>query len=148
MTEYFARLDWELERQSMPAEYAKYISHVFCNDCELRSPAKYHFFYHKCAHCSSYNTTVLRTENTEKNTTASPTEEATTECSLPSSTETTTARRLSLHPSVLTRPDSTGYETPSDQHQEQDQSLESASAQRTNGSMDENTQPSSSRHLG
>ncbi|CAO3620988.1 unnamed protein product [Cunninghamella blakesleeana] len=66
MSEYFARLDRELERQTMPAEYDKYISHVFCNDCERRSPAKYHFFYHKCGHCKSYNTTVLRTENTEE----------------------------------------------------------------------------------
>lgn len=50
----------------MPPEYAKYISHIFCNDCEKKSTAKYHFFYHKCVHCGSYNTTVLRTENTEE----------------------------------------------------------------------------------
>ncbi|CAO3614139.1 unnamed protein product [Cunninghamella echinulata] len=68
MSDYFARLDRELERQTMPSEYDKYISHVFCNDCERRSPAKYHFFYHKCGHCKSYNTTVLRTENTEEST--------------------------------------------------------------------------------
>ncbi|ORZ07856.1 zinc-ribbon-domain-containing protein [Absidia repens] len=90
MSEYFARLDRELERQSMPAEYAKYISHVFCNDCELRSPAKYHFFYHKCAHCSSYNTTVLRTENTDTDDPSSlPT--ATTASSMATDTTTTTA---------------------------------------------------------
>ncbi|KAF7727923.1 hypothetical protein EC973_006922 [Apophysomyces ossiformis] len=66
MFTYFARLDRELERQSMPPEYEKYISHIFCNDCERKSPAKYHFFYHKCGHCRSYNTTVLKTENTEE----------------------------------------------------------------------------------
>jgi hypothetical protein len=65
MSEYFNRLDKDLERQPMPSEYEKYISHIFCNDCEKKSPAKYHFFYHKCSHCNSYNTTVLRTENTE-----------------------------------------------------------------------------------
>ncbi|KAI8997030.1 zinc-ribbon-domain-containing protein [Pilobolus umbonatus] len=66
MSEYFNRLDKDLERQPMPPEYEKYISHIFCNDCEKKSPAKYHFFYHKCAHCRSFNTTVLRTENTEE----------------------------------------------------------------------------------
>ncbi|KAI7902171.1 zinc-ribbon-domain-containing protein [Cokeromyces recurvatus] len=66
MSEYFNRLDKDLERQPMPAEYEKYISHIFCNDCEKKSAAKYHFFYHKCKHCSSFNTTVLRTENTEE----------------------------------------------------------------------------------
>ncbi|ORZ05264.1 zinc-ribbon-domain-containing protein [Absidia repens] len=65
MSHYFARLDRALERQSMPDEYAHVLSHVFCNDCERRCAAPYHFFYHKCAHCASYNTTVLRTEKTE-----------------------------------------------------------------------------------
>lgn len=50
----------------MPAEYEKFISHIFCNDCEEKTPAKYHFFYHKCGHCGSFNTTVLKTENTEE----------------------------------------------------------------------------------
>ncbi|KAI9249155.1 zinc-ribbon-domain-containing protein [Phascolomyces articulosus] len=66
MSEYFARLDRELVRQPMPPEYEKYVSHIFCNDCEKKSSAKYHFFYHKCTHCGSYNTTVLKTENTEE----------------------------------------------------------------------------------
>ncbi|KAI7851356.1 zinc-ribbon-domain-containing protein [Circinella umbellata] len=66
MSEYFARLDRELVRQPMPPEYEKYVSHIFCNDCEKKSSAKYHFFYHKCTDCGSYNTTVLKTENTEE----------------------------------------------------------------------------------
>ncbi|ORX42420.1 zf-CHY-domain-containing protein [Hesseltinella vesiculosa] len=63
MSEYFRRLDRELERQSMPTEYQKFVSVIFCNDCEQKSCAKYHFFYHKCKRCLSYNTTVLRTES-------------------------------------------------------------------------------------
>ncbi|KAI8059471.1 zinc-ribbon-domain-containing protein [Gongronella butleri] len=63
MSEYFQRLDRELERQSMPSEYQKFESVIFCNDCEKKSRAKYHFFYHKCKHCDSFNTTVLRTES-------------------------------------------------------------------------------------
>lgn len=66
MSAYFERLDRDLQRQPMPAEYEKFISHIFCNDCEEKSPAKYHFFYHKCSKCGSYNTTVLKTENTEE----------------------------------------------------------------------------------
>ncbi|CEI86363.1 hypothetical protein RMCBS344292_00805 [Rhizopus microsporus] len=66
MSEYFERLDKDLERQPMPPEYDKYISHIFCNDCEKKTQAKYHFFYHKCGHCGSFNTTVLKTENTEE----------------------------------------------------------------------------------
>ncbi|KAI9025760.1 zinc-ribbon-domain-containing protein, partial [Phycomyces nitens] len=63
MKEYFNRLDQELQRQPMPVEYEHYLSYIFCNDCEEKSIAKYHFFYHKCKHCKSYNTTVLKTEN-------------------------------------------------------------------------------------
>ncbi|KAI8090148.1 zinc-ribbon-domain-containing protein [Gilbertella persicaria] len=73
MSEYFNRLDKDLERQPMPAEYEKYISHIFCNDCEQKTPAKYHFFYHKCGHCGSFNTTVLKTENTEETKRTQPT---------------------------------------------------------------------------
>ncbi|KAI8137260.1 zinc-ribbon-domain-containing protein [Fennellomyces sp. T-0311] len=61
MSEYFALLDREIAEQPMPQDYKDYVSHIFCNDCETRSTAPYHFFYHKCRHCSSYNTTVLRT---------------------------------------------------------------------------------------
>ncbi|OAD80342.1 hypothetical protein PHYBLDRAFT_99199, partial [Phycomyces blakesleeanus NRRL 1555(-)] len=58
MEDYFNRLDQELQRQPMPAEYENYLSYIFCNDCEEKSVAKYHFFYHKCKNCKSYNTTV------------------------------------------------------------------------------------------
>lgn len=29
---------------------------VMCNDCGKHSEAPFHFVYHKCAHCASYNT--------------------------------------------------------------------------------------------
>ena len=32
---------------------------VSCNDCGKESDAKFHFVYHACAHCRSYNTSVL-----------------------------------------------------------------------------------------
>ncbi|KAI9320046.1 zinc-ribbon-domain-containing protein, partial [Dichotomocladium elegans] len=48
MSDYFKRLDRELERQPMPKEYESCVSYIFCNDCEQKSRAKFHFFYHKC----------------------------------------------------------------------------------------------------
>lgn len=32
---------------------------LLCNDCEERSSAPFHFVYHKCGHCASYNTRIL-----------------------------------------------------------------------------------------
>ena len=61
MTDYFNFLDQELSQQTMPSDYKHLISHIFCNDCEKRSETNYHFFYHKCCHCKSYNTAVLKT---------------------------------------------------------------------------------------
>jgi hypothetical protein len=85
MAEYFSRIDSALDQHQMPAEYVDHLSLVFCNDCENRSLAKYHFMYHKCSAmievteqavnpstgaqeerksqrvCSSYNTKVLQT---------------------------------------------------------------------------------------
>jgi len=29
---------------------------IFCNDCEKNSQTPFHWVYHKCTHCSSYNT--------------------------------------------------------------------------------------------
>lgn len=95
MSEYFNRLDKDLERQPMPAEYEKFISHIFCNDCEKKTPAKYHFFYHKCGHCGSFNTTVLKTENTEETAQKAASSSSTTTLAASdapsSSTATTTA---------------------------------------------------------
>ncbi|KAI9189617.1 hypothetical protein H9P43_001050 [Blastocladiella emersonii ATCC 22665] len=85
MSEYFSRIEQALKQHQMPPEYANHASLVFCNDCEARSVAPYHFMYHKCggsievaeqvvnqttgqpetrkvAHpCGSYNTKVLQT---------------------------------------------------------------------------------------
>lgn len=32
---------------------------VMCNDCGKHSKAPFHFVYHKCAHCASYNTRLV-----------------------------------------------------------------------------------------
>ena len=45
----------------MPLEYSDTFTHVYCNDCEKKSHAKFHFIYHKCGHCKGYNTKILGT---------------------------------------------------------------------------------------
>lgn len=46
----------------MPTEYNNTYSEIYCNDCEKRSFAKFHFIYHKCGHCLGYNTKTLSTQ--------------------------------------------------------------------------------------
>lgn len=59
MSFLYRKLDEVLSAQPMPDEYAKDRSLILCNDCERRSETKYHFLYHKCVLCNSYNTKVI-----------------------------------------------------------------------------------------
>ena len=61
MTEYFKRIDAMLAQHTMPPEYANTRSYIYCNDCEKKSFAKFHFLYHKCGSCGGYNSKVLET---------------------------------------------------------------------------------------
>ncbi|KAI8620629.1 zinc-ribbon-domain-containing protein [Chytriomyces sp. MP71] len=61
MTEYFKRIDAMLAQHQMPPEYNKTQTFIYCNDCEKKCYAKFHFLYHKCIHCKGYNTKVLQT---------------------------------------------------------------------------------------
>ncbi|KAJ1553192.1 hypothetical protein HK096_008883 [Nowakowskiella sp. JEL0078] len=61
MTEYFRRIDAMLANHQMPPEYVNTQSYIYCNDCEKKSNAKFHFLYHKCLNCNGYNTKVLYT---------------------------------------------------------------------------------------
>ncbi|KAJ3237484.1 hypothetical protein HDU81_009428 [Chytriomyces hyalinus] len=61
MTEYFKRIDTMLSHHQMPPEYSKTQTYIYCNDCEKKCYAKFHFLYHKCFHCKGYNTKVLQT---------------------------------------------------------------------------------------
>ena len=58
---YFKRIDLALAQHKMPEEYSETYSYVYCNDCEKKSHARYHFIYHKCGHCKGYNSKVLGT---------------------------------------------------------------------------------------
>ncbi|KAJ3285005.1 hypothetical protein HK104_009676 [Borealophlyctis nickersoniae] len=61
MRDYFKRIDQALAQQEMPTEYANLVNYVYCNDCEKKCYAKFHFMHHKCAFCLGYNTKVLQT---------------------------------------------------------------------------------------
>lgn len=52
-------IDSLLAAERLPAQYAAQTQPVLCNDCGATSDALYHFVYHKCGACASYNTRVL-----------------------------------------------------------------------------------------
>lgn len=61
MTAHFASLDLLLQAYPMPPEFASWRARVLCQDCgEESGDVPYHFCYHKCPQCGSYNTRVLQ----------------------------------------------------------------------------------------
>ena len=61
MTDYYRRIDESLIQDKMPEEYNDTYCNIYCNECEKKSVAKYHFLYHKCGHCFGYNTKKMET---------------------------------------------------------------------------------------
>ena len=61
MTGIFKQIDDLLtsEMPGMPDEYKNVRTRVLCSDCEQKTMAPFHFVYHKCTNCSSYNTKVV-----------------------------------------------------------------------------------------
>ncbi|KAI9505695.1 zinc-ribbon-domain-containing protein [Coemansia spiralis] len=57
----FSAIDNYMNISCMPIEYKNMQARVFCNDCHQRSVTKFHFIYHKCLQCDSYNTSLLST---------------------------------------------------------------------------------------
>ncbi|CAM9778753.1 unnamed protein product [Chrysoparadoxa australica] len=58
MTEYFSQLDGVVAAQPMPPEFSDWKAIIVCHDCEGQSTVPFHFCYHKCTSCGSYNTRV------------------------------------------------------------------------------------------
>ena len=58
MTHHWQSIDNMLTNHNMPDEYSSWTSDIFCNDCNNKSTAKYHFVYHKCGNCGSYNPVI------------------------------------------------------------------------------------------
>ncbi|CAH8391101.1 unnamed protein product [Eruca vesicaria subsp. sativa] len=59
MQVYFRMLDALLAEQKMPDEYLNQTQVILCNDCGRKGNVPYHWLYHKCSCCASYNTRLL-----------------------------------------------------------------------------------------
>ncbi|KAK1269905.1 hypothetical protein QJS04_geneDACA018521 [Acorus gramineus] len=61
MAVYFGMLDALLATELLPEEYRDRCQDILCNDCEKKGIARFHWLYHKCGSCGSYNTRVIKT---------------------------------------------------------------------------------------
>ncbi|CAH9082719.1 unnamed protein product [Cuscuta europaea] len=59
MAIYFGMIDALLANEVLPEEYRNRQQDILCNDCEKKGVASFHWLYHKCAQCGSYNTRVM-----------------------------------------------------------------------------------------
>ncbi|XP_021808362.1 zinc finger protein BRUTUS-like At1g18910 isoform X1 [Prunus avium] len=59
MQVYFKMLDAFLAEEKTPNEYSGQTQVILCNDCEKKGTAPFHWLYHKCSSCGSYNTRIL-----------------------------------------------------------------------------------------
>ncbi|KAK6276514.1 PREDICTED: uncharacterized protein LOC18604147 [Theobroma cacao] len=62
MAVYFGMLDALLAAEELPEEYRDRCQDILCNDCDRKGTAGFHWLYHKCGNCGSYNTRVIKTE--------------------------------------------------------------------------------------
>ena len=58
LTDMWRQIDAALESHNMPDEFKDWTADIYCNDCEKKTNTKYHFSYHKCQECGSYNTVI------------------------------------------------------------------------------------------
>ncbi|KAI9117590.1 hypothetical protein K1719_011756 [Acacia pycnantha] len=59
MQVYFRMLDALLAEEKIPDEHLGQTQMILCNDCEKKGTAPFHWLYHKCSSCGSYNTRVI-----------------------------------------------------------------------------------------
>ncbi|KAL6178124.1 hypothetical protein ACLB2K_049643 [Fragaria x ananassa] len=55
----FRMYDAYLAGEKLPDEYSGRTQAILCNDCEKKGTAPFHWLYHKCSSCGSYNTRLL-----------------------------------------------------------------------------------------
>ncbi|KAI5083489.1 hypothetical protein GOP47_0003232 [Adiantum capillus-veneris] len=59
MNVYFGMLDALLASEQLPEEYRDRQQNILCNDCGQKGTAAFHWLYHKCCQCGSYNTRTI-----------------------------------------------------------------------------------------
>ncbi|PAN29073.1 hypothetical protein PAHAL_5G200400 [Panicum hallii] len=65
MAVYFGMLDALLAAEELPEEYQDRCQDILCNDCEKKGRCRFHWLYHKCGSCGSYNTRVIKTDTAD-----------------------------------------------------------------------------------
>lgn len=71
MAVYFGMLDALLASEDLPEEYRDRCQDILCNDCDKKGTARFHWLYHKCGFCGSYNTRVIKVDSANNNCTTS-----------------------------------------------------------------------------
>ncbi|KAG5135717.1 hypothetical protein JHK82_020448 [Glycine max] len=62
MAVYFGMLDALLAAEELPEEYKDRCQDILCHDCDRKGTSRFHWLYHKCGFCGSYNTRVIKCE--------------------------------------------------------------------------------------
>ncbi|XP_057750044.1 zinc finger protein BRUTUS-like [Arachis stenosperma] len=62
MAVYFGMLDALLATEDLPEEYKDRCQDILCHDCDKKGTSRFHWLYHKCGFCGSYNTRVIKGE--------------------------------------------------------------------------------------
>ncbi|XP_050377186.1 zinc finger protein BRUTUS-like At1g74770 [Argentina anserina] len=55
----FRMFDAYMAGEKLPDEYSGRTQAILCNDCEKKGKSPFHWLYHKCSSCGSYNTSLL-----------------------------------------------------------------------------------------
>ncbi|XP_051146044.1 zinc finger protein BRUTUS-like [Andrographis paniculata] len=63
MSVYFGMLDALMASEVLPEEYRNHCQDILCNDCDRKGTAPFHWLYHKCSFCGSYNTKVIKVDH-------------------------------------------------------------------------------------
>ncbi|XP_010906998.2 zinc finger protein BRUTUS isoform X1 [Elaeis guineensis] len=63
MAVYFGMLDALLAAEELPEEYRDRCQDILCNDCDKKGMTRFHWLYHKCSFCGSYNTRVIKADS-------------------------------------------------------------------------------------
>ena len=60
------QIELYLRECPMPVEYSAWRAVILCNDCVRQTELSYHFAYHRCPHCRSFNTDVITVKRIER----------------------------------------------------------------------------------
>ncbi|CDP00649.1 unnamed protein product [Coffea canephora] len=63
MSVYFGMLDALMASEVLPEEYRNRCQDILCHDCDKKGSAPFHWLYHKCSCCGSYNTRVIKVDS-------------------------------------------------------------------------------------